>query len=211
MINLILNKRTLFLVGICFAIISCHEVNPEDDNLIYNEQAIREFSATVSSNSGPISKYVSSYLQGKFTANMEEDQLTEEEARKLINAMIKPSKDFLVASGFTENELLSEFDSLEGPEMLLTAITVLTKLDSDDKSSKSVKNLGYDNSIMKCLGSASGIKGLWDLATGTAAASRATILKVVGKVARRSLGWVGATLFLGEFVQCYWGNNSSFE
>lgn len=125
--------------------------------------------------------------------------------------MMEPSKEFLFATGYTEKELLDEFNSLEGPEIFITAITTFAKLEFDKNHEQSIKNPGYDNSIMKCLGSASGIKGLWDIATGAAAASRATILKTIGKVARRSFGWIGAALFLGEFVQCYWGNNSSFD
>lgn len=67
------------------------------------------------------------------------------------------------------------------------------------------------NNFMHCLGSATGLYGIYELATGAAAASRVAILKAVGKFARRSLGWIGAALFVGEFIQCYWGDNSIFN
>lgn len=196
---------------------SCQEVEPMNDTLVFNQEAINKFNRAIRTNSTDLKKYSQHIFQNQSQANLDnfevnsEEVISEEEAQELLETLIGPSTDFLLKSGFTQDELLSEFTTLNGPEVLFTAIGTLIILETEYNKTGSVKNPSYENSIMECLGAASGIKGLWDIATGAAAASRATIIRTFGKFARRSMGWIGAALFMAEFVQCYWGDNNSFE
>lgn len=216
--NFYLTTSSILLCFCCTMIsTSCQDVEPLNDQLIYNQEAINKFNQAIQANSNDLKMYTDFAFHNKYQANLDrsevnsKDTIDEEKAKKLLEFLVKPSKDFLLSSGFTENELLDEFNSMDGPEVLFTAIGTLIILETKQRQTGSVKNQTYENSIMECLGAASGIKGLWDLATGAAAASRSTIIKTFGKFARRSMGWIGAALFMAEFVQCYWGDNNSFE
>ena len=190
---------------------STENIEKEEEPIIHNEVALNKFNQLLKVENRKLNESLSPYLSSsRSTANIDYEQLSEEDAEEYLKPIIEGSLDLLVSSGFSEDEIKEEVGSLEDPALFFAAFTVLLNADEHGVIEGSIANI-ESNGFMYCLGSASGIYGIWELATGAATASRRAILRAVGKFARRSLGWVGAALFIGEFVQCYWGGNSSFE
>ena len=59
--------------------------------------------------------------------------------------------------------------------------------------------------MANCVFQALGFTALAELGANWAAASRQAILRAVGKVASRYLGWFGAAIAVVSFVDCMWG------
>tara|TARA_R110001592_G_scaffold246337_1_gene508060 strand:+ start:107 stop:739 length:633 start_codon:yes stop_codon:yes gene_type:complete len=197
----------LFIILCIVSVNSCQTdaIEPEAF-LIENPVAINLFKSQVNKEIPKLRERINVLNYSEYSANLENVNTDFAELEELMS----PSLTFLNSVGFSNEDLTSEFGSLYDPNIIVLAMSALVSLEASKESQKgSVAPDG--NSFMKCLGSASGVTGIWQMATGAAAVSRSAILKAVGKFAKRSLGWIGAALFMGEFVQCYWGNNSSFD
>ena len=59
--------------------------------------------------------------------------------------------------------------------------------------------------VANCIFQALGFTALAELGANWAGASRQVILRAVGKVATRYLGWFGAAIAIGSFVDCMLG------
>ncbi len=211
------SRKSYRLVVIVFSLLlvtlSCEQIGNDEvpnDPLVLDHVAIERFEKFVSNPENAVDAKLKDYISGKTVAlvSVEESELIEHISQNELRPLLNESLIFLNSSGFTDQELISEFGSLDDPGLVITAFVLLIGLSdgeiSDIRDARS-------NNFMHCLGSATGLYGIYALATGAAAVSRVAILKAVGKFARRSLGWIGAALFVGEFIQCYWGGNSIFD
>jgi hypothetical protein len=206
---------SLLLLLLLFGSLSCNnpEIEPFDDEIIFNELAVRQFKKFLNKEIPKI--YDEIRIQGygeasNYNIQYGQNIVGEEEAESILLPLLTESLTFLNAAGFSNTSISGEFGDTESPEIILTALIVLSKFEKEQIDLSDIPNI-ESNSFMSCLGSASGLTGIFNLATGAAVASRSAILSAVGKFARRSLGWIGAALFIGEFIGCYWGNNSVFK
>lgn len=193
-----------------FLTLSCEESVGDlpADPVVFNEAATERFTKFLSDPDNAID--LNGYLDnnsGTFSPN-ELEQVKEQISNNELRPLLDESLLFLKANGFANQELISEFGSLDDPALIITAFVLVIGLSDEEVFDISE---GRTNNFMRCLGTATGLYGIWELATGAAVASRSAILRAVGRFARRSLGWIGAAIFIGEFIQCYWGDNSVFD
>jgi len=64
---------------------------------------------------------------------------------------------------------------------------------------------GSQERAVNCVLQAIGYAAIAELSANWATASRQYLLKAVGKLASRYLGWFGAAIALGSFIDCMWG------
>ena len=98
-------------------------------------------------------------------------------------------------SDFTEREL-----ALLG--MLHIIIKDREEIMSGDFKGKGILSMMQGASIDACIRSALGVEAAYEIITGNAAANVDNVLKAASKLARRTLGWVGAAYAVYEFTVC---------
>lgn len=124
--------------------------------------------------------------------------LTEAEAEIMLEPIINETVSVLINSGISEDEIVSEFGSLKSPEIVLMSVALL----SETNENKNTYAKGGD--VLDCAARAFvGIElheGFWKSFT-----NRRVLMKAVGKLATRALGFVGAALVAYDFADCMWG------
>jgi len=98
-------------------------------------------------------------------------------------------------SNFTDREL-----ALLG--MLHIIIKDREETISGDFKTKGISFMMQGASIDACIRSALGVEAAYEIITGNAAANVDNVLKAASKLARRTLGWVGAAYAVYEFTVC---------
>lgn len=151
----------------------------------------------------------------------------EGKAKELLEPVLESSQDLLMSYGFTEQDLIDEFGSLDNENLIMNAMAIL------DISSAYVDNGGvvYNNRInlfvqsvnaqtyadfKHCLLDATGIAGAAILIQeGIKGAikklGKKAVLKIVGKVVARNLGWVGAVWAVADFSKCMFDKRSQIN
>ncbi|OEK03512.1 hypothetical protein BFP97_19175 [Roseivirga sp. 4D4] len=149
-------------------------------------------------------------------ANFYHDELTEEDARILLNPLMSESIEFLLALGFEENEIEDELGGSESPTTLAVAFVFLEHIRMSEATAINFTDIdtflfnqayAYDGDVLPCLGEAFGFAAVgYILQEGIEAAiahyGTRGLLRVLGRAAGRTLGWVGAALAAYEFAQC---------
>lgn len=164
-----------------------------------------------------------SYVKGSFSnriirsqANLEDNELTEEAARAMLQPMQEKSLEFLKDLGFEENVINEELGGIDNPQTMLVALLVLDELRQAQLTSANQLEIdalffsqakAFDGEVLPCLGEAFGFAAVgYILQEGIEAAlahyGTKGLLKILGKAAGRTLGWVGAALAAYEFAQC---------
>ena len=68
-----------------------------------------------------------------------------------------------------------------------------------------VAERGSQERAVNCVLQAIGYAAIAELSANWATASRQYLIKAIGKLASRYLGWFGAAIALGSFIDCMWG------
>lgn len=138
----------------------------------------------------------------KKTKFSKRSNLNEDEAKVFLEPIINETVSVLLNSGISENEIITEFGSLNSPEIALMSVALLNENSSYNTENQSKK----ERDVIDCAARAfTGIKiheGFWNSFT-----NRRVLLRAVGKLATRTLGFVGAALVVYEFADCMWGQN----
>lgn len=138
----------------------------------------------------------------KKTKFSKKDNLNEDKAKAFLEPIINETVSVLLNSGISENEIITEFGSLNSPEIVLMSIALLNE--NSSYNSKYQNKSGVD--VLECIAKAfTGIKlheAFWKSFT-----NRRVLLRAVGKLATRTLGFVGAALVVYDFADCMWGQN----
>lgn len=207
------NMRILPILLIFLTTFSCtsDDVSPEDSGIVFDELALNSFKATLREQGPKLSEQLGDILieNGRNSANLgsRSQKFSEEEAAMILDPLMKESLALVKAAGFSLEELEDEFGNIDSPELIGLALYLLVL--SDDDATSARYEIESDNNIVKCLMTALGLEELFNRPFDIASkASKKTLLRAVGKFAVRQLGWVGWALGVGEFVGCYYGNNS---
>lgn len=117
----------------------------------------------------------------------------ESKSKMELMPVIDATVSLLNKEGISNQEIIEEFGSLDNPEILYLSLGIVE----------------YEASIQKadgvdCLLRATGLdvfhRGFW-----SSFSTRRALLRAVGKVATRTLGWFGAALIVADFADCMWG------
>lgn len=127
-------------------------------------------------------------------------KLTEQEAEIILEPIINETVSVLINSGISENQIIEEFGSLKSPEIVLMSVAILNETTSNTSAYYSKG----DGDVLDCVARAFvGIElheGFWSSFT-----NRRVLLRAVGKLATRTLGFMGAALVVYDFADCMWG------
>ena len=115
-----------------------------------------------------------------------------------ISSAITSARTYLINEGYSD--IVSELESQGENYKLIHAANSLMDL----KKQVGISNI-QTTKVANCIFQALGFTALAELGANWAGASRQVILRAVGKVATRYLGWFGAAIAIGSFVDCMWG------
>jgi hypothetical protein len=133
---------------------------------------------------------------------------TDEVYIEQLKPVLVSSKELLDVYDINSN---SDFNSENDPQIIVTALLILT-LEKEFSSIEMQKNMSNYKSIRRvgawdCAMEAIGVGAVSELigALGSSAAikaSKAVILKAVGKIASKYAGWIGAAVMVADFAEC---------
>ncbi len=132
-----------------------------------------------------------------------------------VKPVYNQSRTVIAAYGITEQDLIDEWGANYDPELvveLALSIAAYEALDHEYGLASIRQALflitpSYANRLYDCVKTALGIEALFELWRERALstyAGKKMLIKAIGKVATRSLGWVGAAWAVADFVDCYW-------
>lgn len=115
--------------------------------------------------------------------------------------LIEDAKIYLLSEGYSD--IVNLFYGTPRANRLTYAANALVDL----KQQYSIEWARTANQakIGNCIFQALGFSALAELGANWATASRQVLLKAVGKLATRYLGWFGAAIAVVSFVDCMWG------
>jgi hypothetical protein len=125
------------------------------------------------------------------------------------------SLSVISAYGITEQDMVEEWGYNYDQELvveLALSIAAYEALDHEHglaqvKQSLFVFNTAYAGDFYNCVNTALGIEApfeLWRVRALSTYAGKKMLLKAIGKVATRCLGWVGAVWAVADFIDCYY-------
>lgn len=115
----------------------------------------------------------------------------------LVTSAIFSAKTYLLNEGYSD--IVNTLDTPNERYKLIHAANALVDL------KKVVNNSSVTNArLANCIFEALGFSALAELGANWAVASRQVIIRAVGKLATRYLGWFGAAIAVASFVDCYW-------
>ncbi len=138
-------------------------------------------------------------LEGPYAAA---NSIPQEDSAKncaAITSAITSAKDYLNSEGYSD--IVFELDTNEDRYKLIHAANALVDL----KQQMEPSNPSRVDDIANCFFQAIGYAAIAELSANWASASRQVILRAVGKIATRYLGWFGAAIAVVSFVDCMWG------
>mgnify|MGYP000954290271 CR=1 FL=1 len=205
----------LLFIGTLLIIQSCQT----DDSFLDNQDqklAVDNFKTLVIESKPKLDNYFSkkqSLLSRKSTAS------EENEMKDILEPLLNGSKDLLHAYNFTDKEIKEELGDLNSPEVILSAVLIVALEKDKQISTASTIDLSslfatslyaqennYDKTV-NCVLRATGLAGAGVLLNegikeGIKKIGVKGTLKMVGKVAGRTLSWVGVAWAVGDFVYC---------
>ena len=142
-------------------------------------------------------------------------ELDEANAKIYLSELHSVSLNYIFSKGFTKEEIIEKYDSLDDSRIINLATTVYSIemydiLEKKENVNNQVKSLVYKDltlsNLKDCAFRALGIDRLLDWAQGKYMSSytaRKALIRAVGKTAARlGLGYLGTALAVGEFVEC---------
>ncbi|QSS96679.1 hypothetical protein [Psychroflexus sp. ALD_RP9] len=184
-------KNCIFFILISLLTISCSEVlNNEDINseiTEFRQKNSNNLELSLKNQMNEMTKFVNS-------DGTPSSVFDEQKAKSVLMPFVNKTKDLLISEGISEQEIIDEFGSLDSPELALVGIAIIETQNQQISESDSP-------SVLDCVARAFvGIKlheGFWSNFT-----NRRVLLRAVGKLATRTLGWVGAALVVYDFTDC---------
>ena len=126
--------------------------------------------------------------------------LEEDDAREILKPIIHETLSVLLNEGISKSEIIDQFGNLKSPEIAIVGIVLLAE---DVSATKSNSYASKEQSVLDCAARAFvGMElheGFWSSFT-----NRRTLLRAVGKLASRTLGFIGAALIVYDFADCMW-------
>ena len=116
-----------------------------------------------------------------------------------VTSAIISARNYLINEGYSD--IVSQIDSQGESFKLIHAANSLMDL----KVQVGLSGNNQTTKVANCIFQALGYTALAELGANWAGASRQVILRAVGKVATRYLGWFGAAIAITSFVDCMWG------
>lgn len=182
-------SKIIFITILTLTITSCNEeeFNSDTDNQ----------NANISTLNDVLKKQT---IKNKFQSKSK-NTLDEDGAKEMLNPIIQETVSVLRNGGISKNEIISEFGSLNSPEIAIVGLALLTE---NRKLSMSSPYAFKEASVLDCAARAFvGMElheGFWSSFT-----NRRVLLRAVGKLATRTLGFIGAALIVYDFADCMWG------
>ncbi|PZX59449.1 hypothetical protein [Hydrotalea sandarakina] len=132
-----------------------------------------------------------------------------------VRPVYNQSLSVISAYGITEQDMVEEWGYNYDQELvveLALSIAAYEALDHEHglaqvKQSLFLFNTAYAGDFYNCVKTALGIEALfelWRVRALSTYAGKKMLLKAIGKVATRSLGWVGAAWAVADFIDCYY-------
>lgn len=149
----------------------------------------------------PISPVLSDVVNPIFNKVVNPDVLlnfqSETAAEQYMNNALTNSKNYLQEAGFTNQEIIEEFGSIDDPRVIYLAVVTKAIIDNPGGlSGKKVLDCALEAFDIKDIVEAIGSK---TLTFGT----KKALIKAVGKVAARfGLGYISTAIMVGEFIYC---------
>ena len=212
----------LFLAGIAVGIYSCSK---EEGILTPKEVALNSFEQSLKSKKTVLSDFVKANVVSS-SRSMSYDKVAIKERRKkqeqqakiLLQPLLKDSKKLLLEYGITNDFLKEEFGDENHPGIIELSILFLRV----EKSKSKTHHINYasfdfitpflssmstnsEEDWYDCLLRSVGIDAVIDIVNGKvigSAAVKSLLKKSIRKIASRSLGWVGAGIAVYEFGDC---------
>ena len=176
--------------------------------------ALSSFEGVLFNESNKIEKTLTDLSTRSSSSDQYDPGITEDGAKELLSPIFEEGSNLLNAYGFTVEELEESFGSLDSPEIVSLALTIVRVEELNDQLSNNIEqstpfpfySTAYAQSIKDCALRAIGVDRLIDWAKGkylSSYAARKMLIKAVGKAAARlGLGWIGTALAVAEFVEC---------
>ena len=211
------------MLEVCFLYTSLHlaysiqsctsppEIEPITER---QEAALDSFKEILFDQGVKIKKTLSELTTRSSSSDQFEAGITEEGAKEMLFPILEEGLNLLYSYGFSEEELGESFGSLDNPEIVSLALTLVRVEELNDQLSSNLEqnqstffySTAYAQSIKDCALRAIGVDRLIDWAKGkylSSYAARKMLIKAVGKAAARlGLGWIGTALAVAEFVEC---------
>jgi len=147
------------------------------------------------------------------------------EAREYMQPTLSASLEYLRSNGFTNQDIIDEFGTLDSPRVIFTAMVVERMVEIDRANGiannntrlsnfffneayamQDIQATYYDQAV-NCVLRATGLAGAGVLLNegikeGLKKLGVKGTLKMVGQVAGRTLSWVGIIWAVGDFIYC---------
>jgi hypothetical protein len=130
----------------------------------------------------------------------------EVKAKKELTPIIENGLNVLYSYGLTDKDILENFESLEDPKIALLALAIVS-VESTEETHANLNSFLVNNSfaaqpsIGSCAMDALGIPA--SLLMGTAKGTSAkAIMKAAGKLAGRTIGYIGLAIAIYDFADC---------
>ncbi|WP_420387941.1 hypothetical protein [Roseivirga sp.] len=190
----------LSLLILVFVVVSCQDnMRP---NYHFDQNVIDEYASFVQT--GLFSS------MSRSQASIEEGSVTEQQAKALMKDLTERSMSFLRGLGFSEEDINSELGGINSPSTSVVALILLENIKTDQLTSS--KNIWINQAYAKsdvwgCIGEAFGFAAVgYLLEYGIEEAiehyGKKGLIKVLGKAAGKTLGWIGLAVAAYEFATC---------
>lgn len=135
----------------------------------------------------------------------------EVQIQESLTPTVSASKQLLYDYNFTEAEIQAEL-GLDSEVGVMYAAMVILEIEKKLQNPAS-NTFASKGDAWSCIGAGLGITGIYDLIQNTRslaafgeAATRKQLLRLVAKLGRRFLGWIGVAVFIHDFGNCmeYW-------
>lgn len=138
-------------------------------------------------------------------------EVNENQIKQSLTPTATTSKQFLYNYNFTDAELQAELgDNIETGAIIMSMI--IMEIENNIQNGN-YSTLASKGDVLSCFAVAIGVAGIFDLIDNTRslasfgeAATRKEMLRLVGKLGRRFLGWIGVAILIkdfGDFME-YW-------
>lgn len=131
-----------------------------------------------------------------YVSNTQETQMTT--CPELLSA-IQTARTYLNDEGY--DDIVNGIDTPSESYKLVHAANTLMDLKAQVANSGSTAEVKLANCVLQAIG----YTAISSLVAEWATASRYAILRAVGKLATRYIGWVGAAIAVVSFTDCMWG------
>lgn len=138
-------------------------------------------------------------------------EVNESQIKQSLTPTATASKQLLYNYNFTDAELQAELgDNIETGAIIMSMI--IMEIENNIQNGN-YSTLASKGDVLSCFGVALGVVGIYDLIQNTSslatfgeAATRKEMLRLVGKLGRRFLGWIGVAILIKDFGDCmeYW-------